>query len=528
MGRHRLRPPSAEPAQGVAVRQLLPLAAIAVVVTVLAWANVLPRWPGLPHLVALPPLDLFADLRVLLTRATSVPAFVLFLALVLTLRVLVMAVMLGGLSWRRVRLAASFYGVLLLPMLIAAEVDYIAFAVLYARPFWIVVASVAILVLLAGPVPWQGSTRMRTALTRTWRGGLRVGILLPYGAVVVLLGVATDVWPGSTVILVPISALATGVTIWLLSRPPRSGALLRLAVAGVAFLAAGSAFVATRQHEPPPPPSAREGSLMVMSGISSSSGHGAVFHTRPEHFGLTCEQMYYYSYKGPGDGQPRGFAKCPIRTGAPFEAHHTRRPMEEQAAVFAEQVRGLPRPLRVMAHSHSAWVVWMAVADGMAPEVDVLILNGPFQESIQGYPPPGENAPGKVAGDLLRVFMWAANHFGALVEPDAPATRATLGDPGTPPAIFARPLPPGVRAIALHAAADLPLQPSGWRLPVEHNACPLRVAHTELPKSDAIREEVNRFLDGRPPPPCPPWRDWGAAMTRGFSVPAAPNLHPWS
>lgn len=68
-------------------RQLLPLAVVAVVVTVLAAMNVLPPWPGLPHLVALPPVDLFADLRVLLTQATSGSAFVLLLALVLTVRV---------------------------------------------------------------------------------------------------------------------------------------------------------------------------------------------------------------------------------------------------------------------------------------------------------------------------------------------------------------------------------------------------------------------------------------------------------
>ncbi|WP_202971093.1 hypothetical protein [Saccharothrix sp. ALI-22-I] len=503
-------------------RRLLPLAVVTVVVTVLAATNVLPPWPGLPHLLALPPMDLFADLRVLLTRATSVPAFVLLLVLVLTVRVLAMAVMLGGPSRATVRFAALFYGIVLLPVLVGAQLDYMAFAMLFARLFWPAVALVAALGLLAGPVPWQGSPRLRTALRRTWRGGLRVGVMLPYAAVIVLLGVVTDAWPEPmvTVALVPVSALATGFTIVLLSRPPRPGARRRLAVAAAASTVAGTVFIATRPHEPAPRPPPREGSMMVMSGINSSSGNGGMFHTRPEKFGLTCDQIYYYSYAGPGDGQPRGVAECPIRTGAPFEAVHTHRPMAEQAALFAEQVRDLPRPLMVMAHSHAAWVAWTAVAGGMAPQVDVLVLNGPFRQSIQGYPPPGQNGPGKTAGDLLRLSVHLGNLFGANHEPDSPAARETLADPTAPTAIFARPLPPGVRAIAVHATVDLPLQPSGWRLPIEHNTCPLRVAHSSLPGSDATTEEVNRFLDRRPPPPCPPWRDWGVPMTRGFTVPA--------
>lgn len=498
-----------------------PLAAITVVVVALALAGVLPRWPGLPHLVALPPVDLFADLRVLLTRATSVPAFALLLALVFGVRVLVMSLLLGGLTRDRLRFGAVFYGIVFLPSLAAAQFGYMAFAVLYSRLFWPAVAVVTVLALLAGPMPWQGSTRLRTALYRTWRGGLRVGIMLPYAAVIVLLSVVTHVWPGSEVALVPISALATGVTIGLLSRPPRPGALPRLVVAGVAFAVASTVFVTTRDVQAPPPPQPREGSMMVMSGINSSSGNGDVFFTDPQDYGLTCEQLFYYSYAGPGDGQPRGDARCPIRTGAPFEPEHTRRPMAEQVAVFSEQVRGLPRPLMVMVHSHSAWVAWKAVSSGKAPEVDVLILNGAFRESIQGYLAPGERGPGRVASDLLRLLLPVGTLFGLHLDLDSPAPRETLADPDAPEQIFARPLPPGVRVISVTSATDLPLMPGGWRLPVERNACPLREAHPYLPGSNGMLDEVNRFLRGAPPRSCPPWRDWGTAMTRSFGVPAA-------
>src|SRR5690606_10791949 len=72
------------------------LLAVTAVVTVLAATGVLPRWSGLIHLVALPPLDLIADLRVLAAAAPGYPAFLGGLALSLAVRITVLAVLLGG------------------------------------------------------------------------------------------------------------------------------------------------------------------------------------------------------------------------------------------------------------------------------------------------------------------------------------------------------------------------------------------------------------------------------------------------
>ncbi|MPY97291.1 MAG: hypothetical protein GEU97_04725 [Actinophytocola sp.] len=498
-----------------------PLAALTVVITALGAAGALPVWPGLPHLVALPPLDLYTDLRVLLTRATSVPGFVAVLALVFAVRVAVLAAMLGGITTRRLRFAALCYAVAFLPLLLAAQVNHMAYALLYSRAFWPTVAVVAAVVVLGAAVPWQGTTRLRSALRATWRGGLRIGVVLAYAAAVIAVGVAAHTWSGLAVPLVPVSALLTGVTVRLLARPPRPGAYVRLAVAVAAFVVAASVFVVTRPVTPAPVPAPREGSLLIMSGISSSSGYGAVFHMPPERFGLTCDQIYYYSYAGKGDGQPRGDARCPIRTGAPYSWQHTGRPMAEQVAAFADQVRDLPRPLTVAGHSHAAWVAWQAVSRGLAPEVDALILIGPFSESTHGYLDAGERGQGRVASLLLRELLPLTDLVDFRFDPDAPAVRETLADAVAIERIFATPLPPNVRAISVTSATDLPLMPHGWRLPVERNACPVREAHPYLPTSDALYREVNRFLDRRPPPPCPAWRTWGAAMSWPFGVPPA-------
>lgn len=152
-------------------RRWWPLAATAALVVLLAATNAVPTWPGLIHLVALPPLDQFTDLRILLSRASSWPAFLVLLAGVAAARVALMAWLLGGLDARRLRFAALFYTVAFGPVLLAAFADATAYAVLYSRLFWPAVALIGVLVLTLGPVPWQGGSRLRAAVALTWRGG---------------------------------------------------------------------------------------------------------------------------------------------------------------------------------------------------------------------------------------------------------------------------------------------------------------------------------------------------------------------
>ncbi|MDV6013397.1 hypothetical protein [Haloechinothrix sp. LS1_15] len=498
-----------------------PLGGLTVVVLLLAGTGIVPVWSGLPHLVALPPVDLYTDLRLLLTGATSVPAFLALLLLVAVVRIVVLALLLGGLSRARLTFAAAFYGTVFLPLLLAAQLGYLGFALLYARVFWPAVGLVAVVFVLTAAVPWQHTTRLRSALAGTWREGLRVATLLGYGAVLIAIGGLAHTWDRLALPLVPVSAMATAVTIGLLRRPARRGAGWRLTAACTAMTVAATVFVGTRDAGRAPVPEERNGSLMIMSGINSASGLGAVFHIPPERFGLTCEQVYYYSYAGKGDGQPRGHARCPIRTGAPYEPEDTGRPMIEQAEVFADQVADLPEPIRVIGHSHSVWVAWLAVASGMAPEVDELVLIGPFSESTQGYLPAGQRGPGHVASELLRLLAPLTEPVDFNFDPDAPAVRQMLADPRGVEEIFEQSLPEDVGAISLTSTTDLPLMPSGWRLPVDRNACPIREAHPYLPTSEALYREVNRYLDGEPPPPCPSWRDWGAPASAPFGPPPA-------
>lgn len=501
---------------------LWPLAGLAVAVMALAALGVLPTWSGLPHLVALPPLDLYADLRVLLTHATSWPWFCVVLVLVFGARVALLAFLLGGLDRQRLRFAAVLYGVALLPMLLAAELNYAAFALLYGRLFWITIALAAMTVLLLAALPWHGVTRLPEAWRRSWGGGLRAGPLAGYAVGLLLLGVLVERWPLLAVPAVVVSAGLTMLMIRLLARPPRRGAGARLAVVLiVAVSLVVPLFVPLGSSSEGAPPSARRGSVLFMSGINSASGVGAVFRVDPARWGYRCDQVHYFSYAEVGGGQRRGLARCPIRTGAPFTAGDTHRGLDELGVLLGEQVRALPGPVVVVGHSYSAWVAWRAVARGVAPEVDVLILAGAFPESTHGYLDRGVDGPGVVASDLLRAIAPLASARGFPLDPDAPAFRTMLGDRHGPARVVREPLPSRVRALSVIAATDLPLLPSGGRLRGTRNVCPARVEHADLPDSGVMAGEVNRFLNGLPSAPCPAWRSWSGVAVRPFGVPPA-------
>ncbi|MPY85335.1 MAG: hypothetical protein GEV00_18910 [Actinophytocola sp.] len=498
--------------------RLWPLAGVAGVVIVLGAVGAVPVWSGMPHLAGLPPLDVYSDLRVLLIGAESWAGFSFLLTVVVTARVIVLALLLGGLDRHRIGFAAAFYLLALLPLAAAAQLSYLGFTVLYARLFWAAVVIVVVLVVLLGATPWQGETRLRAALRRSWRWP-RAWPLLGYAVAIALVSAAAETWPAATLPLVAVSALLTAVTIRLLARPPRQGAMPRLAAALTATAVIVAGTLATTPDADPGTPSPRAGSLLLMSGINSSSGNGAVFAVDPAALGYRCAQVYYYSYAGRGDGAPGADATCPIRTGAPFRPVHTHQAPADLAATFAEQARELPRPVVVLAHSNSAWVAWFGVSRAMAAEVDALVLLGAFPESAHGYLDTGERAPGRVASDLLRLLAPAAGRFGFHFDADAPVFREVLGSADAPARIMARPLPPDVRAISIVPATDVPLLPSGWRLPVEYNACPVWHAHPRLPATGAVWREINRFLDGKPEPQCQPFATWLATVSRPFGVP---------
>lgn len=506
---------------GVA-RRWWPLAALATLVTALALVEVLPRWPGLGHQVALPPLDLFADIRVLVAEAPSPGVFVVGLAAALAVRVTVLALLLRP-SARRVGFALCFYLVAMPLGILAAALDASARAMLYAYVHWAgLLATLGAFVALAA-APWVGSGRMRDALAHARKHHLRVGALILYLIVLGALGTMLR-HPGDEVqiAVVPLSAALTAVCATRLEAAPRTRVPRRVFAGLVAAIL--SAFVllvalAYRTGDPPQRAARRAGSLLLVAGVDTSTGKGSLYGLDPRALGYSCAQTFYFSYAGQGSGGPRRGAACPIRTGAPYHPADTLRPLAVLAAAFRDQVADLPRPVTVVTHSQGAWVAWAGLAARQTPSVRDVVMLGAFPGSLADYPPPGRDDRGAIVAAALRALTDTGRAIGlSNFDPDAPLARELQATPGAVEALLAQPLPRRTRAAALLSRWDLPLIRTGWPRGVLE-ACPGWSPHGHFPRSAPVLETARDLLERRTTPGCPTWVRALGHATEAFGAP---------
>ena len=502
-----------------------PLAVVAAVVLALAATGVVPRWPGLLHLVALPPVDLIADFGLLMVVSTGWPTFALGVAVSILARSLVLALLLGGLTRARIRLALRFYLVVAPFSFLAAAVLYGASAVLFYALFWAGLCAALLVVSLTAAAPWQPVHALRRGFVTSARRGLRLGTVGAYLAALSLLGAVADATgPAGTVLLVPLSAALTWATATVLHADPGWRCVRRgvaaLPATGLAVLVATAATGPAGPPRAPAPDTPRDGSLMLMSGVDSSSGSGAILEIDPHVMGWTCEHTHYYSYAGPGEGQPQNEALCPIDHGAPYGPEDTLRSRDELVPFLEAQVRNMRRPAVVAGHSQGVWLVWDAATARRLPGVSTLVLVGPFPDHGVAFPPAGERAPGAVGRRLLELIADLPRPGGTTVfHPDSPLGREWLGHPRNISEVLSRPLPDGVRALSVPSTFDLPLARESHRLPGAVDACPVPVIHPNLPYAEEFQQEVARFVDGRQPGSCPLWRSATGPLLRHWSVP---------
>lgn len=481
--------------------------------------DAVPAWPGVPHLVALPPLDLAADLRIVAAKAASPGAALATTAAAVGVRAMLLAAYLG--SVRRHLGFALRFNLVALPLAgLAAALGFAAQAALYAWFSWAGLAVTVALFVLFGGAPWDGSHRMWPPLGQ-WKH--RLGAMPVLAAYPVLLAVLGAVAPRGTgvIALVPVSA---GLSWWAarrLAAPRRPHRWLAAAttMAGAAVLAA--ALTAPVRGSIPGPPRQRPGSLFLVPGVATASGRGAMYRLDPRQLGYSCAQTFYFSYAGPGPGTAQGEARCPIRTGARYSGRDTGRPLKELATSFTEQLSALPGPVVVVTHSQGAWVAWEALARGNRPlPVGALVMLGPFAHTLAPYPPPGTNGRGYAGGVALRALVGLARGASTTsFAPDAPLTRELHATPAAVDALFARPLPPAVVAAAVESRWDLALGLNRWP-PRVRRTCPVPTTHTGLATSPAAMRVARAVLDGHILRGCPSWLDWIPRGFAPFSIPS--------
>jgi hypothetical protein len=473
-------------------------------------------WPGAVHLVAPAPVDLYADVRLLVARLPQ--SWMLPPALV------AVAGARGGLWWLALgpsRVPVRTLGAL--PWAAAsAALDAAGRAALYSQLAW---AALGIALVGAG-----------LGLRRFTRGVLRSGAPAPgsaallgaYGVALVSVGslgaAAGGSWP---LALVPVSAAATGLLVSRLGAPAPRGRpahrsrlvpvlTLGASVGLVALVAWGLAAPAGRPTRAAP----RPGSVLLVPGMSGSTGRSALFRLDPARLGYRCEQVWYFSYAGPAPGERRAGPVCPIRDHRPYGGEDTMAPLGRLVELLVAQTEGLPRPLVLVTHSQGAWVVHAALAAGRVHGVSHVVMLGPFGRTLQPYPPPGRWGRGAVAGDALRWLsrLGRAVRFTAF-DPDRPLPATLQGRPGAVQRLFAR--PSGVRALAILAALDVPLvHADPWARHGVRRACPLPTTHSGLATGATAPRLAGAWLDGAEPSPCRPGAWLLGPLTAPFGVPS--------
>lgn len=516
---------------------LRPLVAVAGAVTALTLLGAVPAWAGLAHHLALPPLDLFADVRLLVSEAPSGPWFVAGVVVTTGLRAAVLAAVLGALDRRGLLAAVAFYGVALLPALVAAVLGFTAVAGLYALFLWAGVAIAALALAVLGPRPWTRPGRRRYALPA----------VVAYAAALLVVSLASAL--GSAwlqVVLVWVSAGLTALTAgWMAGalhlgrsggagrrravprgrlRPVTSALLVVSLMAVPAGRGATPAPEPAAGAGPDPGPAAatagRVGTLFLVPGIGGSTGTSDMFRLDPAALGYDCGRTAYFSYAGPGDGGPRREARCPVTRGAPYGQEDTGRPLGELAASFRAQLAGLPPPVVVVTHSQGAWVAAAGLDGTVAPLVEAVVVLGGFPRHERGYQLDGSGA-GAVGTDGLEAVMAGLRALGMTsADPRAPLLRDLLGTPGAVAALMDDAFPGDVRVATVTSAFDLPIMPRHWRLGGAVDLCPVYRDHGDLPVAEVVLAEVRRFLDGGGEDDCGWWRRWPTQAFTAFGIPA--------
>jgi hypothetical protein len=442
----------------------------------------------------------------------------------LTARAAILAAVVGF-TRRRFGFALRFYAAALVPALVASGLDFSGRAVLYAYLIWGGLVVVIATFLILGAVPWTGQATLRAAFADARRARFRLGSLAVSLVALAVIGAA---WrrPGDAiqVLVVPFSGALTAVMALRLSAPARR----RLSSRAVAIVTAacvltlvviavvvpglgGSSKRAT--------PRLRAGSLMLVAGVDTSTGNGALFKFDPRAIGFSCRQTFYYSYAGPGPGGRQGVARCPIRRGAPYRKADTTRRLQQLAAGLRAQLRDLPRPVVVVTHSQGAWIAWSEMTGPRAVPVDALVMLAPFNQGLAPYPAPGRDGAGAAGGTSVRFVADLGRDIGiSRFDPDAPLAHELQGTPGAVNRLVSRRLPRSVRTGAVLARADLPLEPRPWPHDVPE-ACPGWLTHAALPTSARVTTSVERFLEGHDLPACPSWITTLGHSTDAFGAP---------
>lgn len=491
--------PAAESRIRTAAGRWWPLGVLTLLTLSLAQAGAVPTWPGLAHAVALPPLDLALDLRLIVAQAPGYPQLAAAVAVSLVLRTLALGalfVTLGVTPSPRAAFgyAARLYLAATVTLAVAGALGFAGLASLYAWYAWLGLGLTVLTALILA------TRRLARPGTRLRRLPLVVGYLVALAA----LGALGRAGPWGTAAAVVASAVLTGVVLARLVAPPPAHG--RRAAPAATAAATGSLLAAALLVPPAAAqaPVAPEASLLVVPGVDTASGRGAAYRIDPAALGFPCDRVFYFSYRGPEGEAPQGEAACPLRLHRPYAPQATLQPLGQLVDAFDRQLVAIRRqtggaPVVVVTHSQGAVVGWRAAARGRAGDVPLLVALAGFPHSPMGYPPPRVAGPGRIGADGLRALSWLSRVVGfGTFDPDAPLAREILARSNGLEDVFGEPLPPETAGVLLFATADTIAAPEGHDMP---GAATLTIGstHVGIIESAAAAAAVRSILTGERP-----------------------------
>ena len=222
-------------------------------------------------------------------------------------------------------------------------------------------------------------------------------------------------------------------------------------------------------------PADYEGSLLRLGGADSTSKTGALADLDPGALGYRPDQTDLLSY---------------APDGRPYEAVDTRKDLDAIASRVAEQIAETrPEPVVLLGHSQAALILDRIYDSNRAgPDAAAVISPSPTRPPSLEVPPPNEDGPGRVGGDLARglaVFLDVVNLATYDIDvPSAPVDleRVEVVDADT-------------RRLALWALGDSVLLEDDWRRRGETNLVVFS-DHVGATRNPRALDSARVFLQG--------------------------------
>ncbi len=434
------------------------------------------------------PVDVYFDVKQMLSATSSWPRAFLWLTLACLVRAAVLTTVLTLLDGKEGRFLPTFVPCLRLVAMAAVAfvpINVLFFsgtAIRYAPFLWLAapVGLVITLLVLRKAIALDAGTGVPPG-----RGTPELGSFLTYAYVLAASSAALSFLGDRNLLLATLFIASMGPVHGLFFLGWREsarqqihghGGRLAVVVSVLLFgaIAAGTFYDRVIRSPAPVGTAPAAGSLLLLGGADSTSKTGALTELDPRDLGY-----------------PRGRARLlSYADDSEYEATDTHGDLDATAELVSEQVTSADPPVALVGHSQAALILDRLLdAELSAPDVSVVLAAPPPYPPSVDVPEPGMNAPGKPGGDAARVLAWLLQRAGQPgFDVDAPASPTNLSSVVV--------LRSSVRRASVWPLADSVWLDRDWRRPDEVNMVAI-TDHVGVTNNGRALASARDYLAGR-------------------------------